>query len=530
MLRSQAILGPFAQKHHKEATSLKKEGDSADVEEAGEASKSVCTSKVSEPKLVSESVEVDRFRLAILGCIRSFVIKERRTWKVGSEGGQVNLKSTGVTVTLPEDAVSEETNISVTSYLPEDYTETPAITCVTTVLPHGLTLRKKAAIELRHHLCLETPFRVRILYHSGLPKCDEGYQLLADLNQETRSAIVRGKEFRVERNCIRIFCLGFSGHCVVTEGHFCISLRIYAPLSFTEGETGSVVASLSCQCDEVAKKIAKDQRELAVEPRQYIDYVNDCIKLESTDEVELSVDTTNDSSALYSVRGKSSYTISAIALKSMIGEGHINYITRSFLLRWTNDSSKRVGLNFSYNKTGSTEDSIPLYAVIWKPMPRPENSTPLFNGSSEAHNGTIQRQLQDHFSDKAVNAAANQFAGDWLEEVVSPEERLSVAKRIGHHWQHVGETLGPDPKFTTIDLDDFKAKGSDRDRAQTMLNTWAEKHHKNATRRMLILALKEENQNALISKVFERNPDRVTAQPPPPLHYSEGTGKAMLFL
>ena len=113
--------------------------------------------------------------------------------------------------------------------------------------------------------------------------------------------------------------------------------------------------------------------------------------------------------------------------------------------------------------------------------------------------------------------------------MVSPDELRSVAKRIGRYWRHVGETLGPEPKFTPIELDDFETKGSNRDQAQAMLNTWAEKHHKNATRRMLILALKEENQNALISDVFGYDSASGTAQSPPPLHHSGETGKPVLF-
>ena len=532
MLRSQAILGPFAQKHHKEARSLKKEGDNAlisDVKEAGEASKLVCTSKVSEPKLVSESVEVDRFRLAILGCIRSFVIKERRTWKVGSEGGQVNLKSTGVTVTLPEDAVKKKTDILVTSYLPEDYTESPELTFVTTVLPHGLTLRKKASIELRHHLCLEKPFRVRILYRSGLPTCDEEFHLLADLNQGKRSTVNGETEVRVERNCIRILCLGFSEYCTVKEGYFSISLRIYAPLAFTEGESkGNVVASLSCQCPEVTQKMDKEQRESTDEPKKCKIVHSDYISVDSMDEVKLSVNPPQGASALYSVGRNLSYSIPAAALKLLIGEEHMKCsITRSFFLERM-DSSKTIFVDFTFKKTltGSTDSPFSFYIEMWRPMmPRSENLMPLSNGRPETHTEPIQRELQDHVSD-----VMSQTAGDWLDDVVSPEERLFVAKKIGRHWRHVGETLGPDPKFTTIDLDDFQAKGSDRDRAQEMLTTWADKHHKNATKRMLILALKEENRNALISEVFKCNPDSVTAQPPPPLRYSEGTGKAMLFL
>ena len=80
---------------------------------------------------------------------------------------------------------------------------------------------------------------------------------------------------------------------------------------------------------------------------------------------------------------------------------------------------------------------------------------------------------------------------------------------------------------TPIELDDFEAKGNDRDRAQAMLTTWADKHHKNAAKRMLILALTKENQIALISDVFGYDSASGAAQSSLPLHNSWGTGKAM---
>ena len=102
--------------------------------------------------------------------------------------------------------------------------------------------------------------------------------------------------------------------------------------------------------------------------------------------------------------------------------------------------------------------------------------------------------------------------GSYLDGKASPDELRSVAKQIGRYWRHVGGALGPDPKFGPTELDSFEDKGSDRNSALTMLNTWAQKKHKKATRRMLILALKEENQNALIADVFRcDDPDSVTA-------------------
>ena len=100
-------------------------------------------------------------------------------------------------------------------------------------------------------------------------------------------------------------------------------------------------------------------------------------------------------------------------------------------------------------------------------------------------------------------------SGSSLDDVVSDDERIDVAKEIRAKWRHVGEALGPDPKFRANDLDGFEEKKNNRDRAQAMLDAWAQKHHKRATRRQLILALKKEGYGALISDVFKCDPDGV---------------------
>ncbi|XP_065833961.1 uncharacterized protein [Oscarella lobularis] len=98
---------------------------------------------------------------------------------------------------------------------------------------------------------------------------------------------------------------------------------------------------------------------------------------------------------------------------------------------------------------------------------------------------------------------------DDLNGGVSKEERRVVANKIRAKWRRVGEVLGPDPKFEDDELDGFGEKENNRDRAQAMLDAWAQKHYKRATRRMLILALKKEGYGALISVVFECDPDSV---------------------
>ena len=99
--------------------------------------------------------------------------------------------------------------------------------------------------------------------------------------------------------------------------------------------------------------------------------------------------------------------------------------------------------------------------------------------------------------------------GSYLNEIVSKVERRAVAQRIRAKWRRVGQVLGPDPTFEDHELDGFEEKRDNRDRAQAMLDAWAEKHHKKATRTMLIIALKEEGYGLLISDVFNCNPDNV---------------------
>ena len=99
--------------------------------------------------------------------------------------------------------------------------------------------------------------------------------------------------------------------------------------------------------------------------------------------------------------------------------------------------------------------------------------------------------------------------GSFLDDVVSADERSAVAREIRANWRHVGEALGSDQKFKAGDLDGFGEKENNRDCAQAMLDAWAQKHHKKATRRILILALKREDYGTLISDVFKCDPDSV---------------------
>ena len=113
-----------------------------------------------------------------------------------------------------------------------------------------------------------------------------------------------------------------------------------------------------------------------------------------------------------------------------------------------------------------------------------------------------EKPLDDHMS-----------RTDRLEGVVTRVERIEVAKRIQRHWRHIGEALGPDPKFARHDLDGFEEMKNNRDRAQVMLDVWSERNYVKATRRMLILALREEEYGQLIRDVFMCDPDDVSPFP-----------------
>ena len=93
----------------------------------------------------------------------------------------------------------------------------------------------------------------------------------------------------------------------------------------------------------------------------------------------------------------------------------------------------------------------------------------------------------------------------YLDTKVTRDERIEVAKRIQLHWRRIGDILGPEPRFQSYDLDGFEQERDNRDRAQSMLDAWANKHHTKATRRHLIKAMKNEGYGAQIAAVFEGN-------------------------
>ena len=93
----------------------------------------------------------------------------------------------------------------------------------------------------------------------------------------------------------------------------------------------------------------------------------------------------------------------------------------------------------------------------------------------------------------------------YLDEKVTREERIEAAKRIAMEWRRIGQILEPEPRFESYELDGFGEKSNNRDRAQAMLDKWADKYHTRATRRHLIAAMKREGLTSQVHEIFEGN-------------------------
>ena len=94
---------------------------------------------------------------------------------------------------------------------------------------------------------------------------------------------------------------------------------------------------------------------------------------------------------------------------------------------------------------------------------------------------------------------------DYLNEAVSRDEIREAAKRIQSYWRRVGEILGPKPLFESYDLDGYEEKKDGRDQAHAMLDAWAQKKDKKATRRYLIEAMDKEGHAVDAAEVFPGN-------------------------
>ena len=85
---------------------------------------------------------------------------------------------------------------------------------------------------------------------------------------------------------------------------------------------------------------------------------------------------------------------------------------------------------------------------------------------------------------------------------VTLEDRIDAAKRIPAEWRRIGRILEPEPKFREYDLDVFEQEHDLRDRAQKMLDKWAEKHGSRATRKRLIDAMIREDLKGRVAEIF----------------------------
>ncbi|XP_065835186.1 death-associated protein kinase 1-like isoform X2 [Oscarella lobularis] len=93
-------------------------------------------------------------------------------------------------------------------------------------------------------------------------------------------------------------------------------------------------------------------------------------------------------------------------------------------------------------------------------------------------------------------------SASYLDVPVTLEDRIDAAKRIPAEWRRIGRILEPEPKFREYDLDVFEQEHDLRDRAQKMLDKWAEKHGSRATRKRLIDAMIREDLKGRAAEIF----------------------------
>ena len=80
-------------------------------------------------------------------------------------------------------------------------------------------------------------------------------------------------------------------------------------------------------------------------------------------------------------------------------------------------------------------------------------------------------------------------------------ERFQAAKRIQPVWNRVGRVLGPEP-FEDFEMHAFGEKRNDHDRALDMLDAWANKFGRGATRRQFIAAARDVGYSNAVASIF----------------------------
>ncbi|XP_065835879.1 uncharacterized protein [Oscarella lobularis] len=110
-------------------------------------------------------------------------------------------------------------------------------------------------------------------------------------------------------------------------------------------------------------------------------------------------------------------------------------------------------------------------------------------------------------SSPASAAAAAKHQGkdiansDYLDGPVTSHERFEAAERIQPIWKQIGRVLGPEP-FKHYELHAFGEKANDRERALEMLEAWAMKFGRRATRGQLIDAMMRFDYSTEVAEIF----------------------------
>ena len=89
----------------------------------------------------------------------------------------------------------------------------------------------------------------------------------------------------------------------------------------------------------------------------------------------------------------------------------------------------------------------------------------------------------------------------YLDAPVTSCERFEAAERIQPIWKQIGRVLGPQP-FEHYHIHAFGEKANDRERALEMLEAWAKKFGRRATRGQLIDAMMRFDYSTEVAEIF----------------------------
>ncbi|XP_065846027.1 uncharacterized protein [Oscarella lobularis] len=424
------------------------------------------------PKITSSdlntSKELKAIREEIFGVARTFVKRDTHKEVVlPHSGGELRLKESDVQVTLPKGALAEETLITLSSYFPEEPSSSSAVMSITEVLPHGLTLRERSTIRIKHHICLDKPYRVRVLYQSGT-NLHEPYRLIADLCPGYSSTIDSEREIKVTEDFVEISCCGFCRICLVKEGYFSLSVRVYSPIRLRQSKRESVCVTVSCQCRDVTKEIDEELRGQGMVLRNLFSAGFNVDILEKIHICLLEGDG-------YKIQGTNCHDIESGLLRNLIGEDHYKKESRHFHLQLATDAA--VDIPFELRKfgkktkdTGKIVDTVYVEMICHEPSQAPHQLSPI------VHNRPSLPQIND------------------------------LAYELGDKWKDLAYNLKPGP-FSHSDVVRIKAK-SPRDlrgQSQSMLDAWVRKYGSKATIPVLCKALIKAELRHQAERVFTKD-------------------------